>query len=90
MTGRLLRMGDPPPHRHDLPGIPTDNVTRFVGVEIVEKRQRTGALARCSECGGLFVSREDPESWGRQVYWHPVPWWRWRLRREARLLEERL
>lgn len=91
MNGELLATGDPRPHRHDLPEIPAAFTTGVNGGQVAWKQ--VNAVARCGTCGRLFVSREDPDGWGRVVYWARLRWWHrkaWAKLRveEARRIEE--
>jgi hypothetical protein len=83
----LLAPGDPLPHAHVLPPVPT--VTVVVGpAELGMKREvaQVNAVAQCASCGRLFVSREDPDGWGRVVYWVRLRWWHRAARRKLRRL----
>lgn len=84
MSGELLAAGDPVPHRHELPEIPRASVPKFVGVWIAKDFVLENAVARCGTCGRLFVSRVDPEGWGRVVCWVPLRWWHRTARRKLR------
>lgn len=67
----LLLPGDPRPHTHELPSVPYDG-----------RWARENAVASCAGCQRLFVSREEPDGWGRTVRWVPLRWWHRRARRE--------
>jgi len=71
----LIAEGDPAPLPHVLPPIPTETVERFVGKTSTEDWAQVNAVAQCERCGSLFVSREDPDGWGRVVRWVPLRWW---------------
>lgn len=89
MSGELIVGGDPAPHRHVLPPVPS--LTRTYpepdGTLKGHEVQLENAVARCSGCGQLFVSREDPDGWGRQVYWTRLRWWHFRAKAKLRVLE---
>lgn len=87
MSGELLVGGDPPAHRHDLPTIPCAPVTRQSGE--VESEQQENAVARCGGCDLLFVSRVDPDGWGRHVYWARLRWWHRKAWAKLRVEEAR-
>lgn len=72
----LIAPGDPLPHEHDLPTVPIVPVARFNGRDSVHETVKLeNAVAECSTCHQLFVSREDPDGWGRVVRWVPLRWW---------------
>lgn len=89
MSGELLVGGDAVPHRHDLPAIPFDVVARPLGGGSTWRRERVNAVARCTSCGQLFVSREDPDGWGRVVRWVPLRWWHRKAWQKLRVEEAR-
>lgn len=45
---------------------------------------KVNAVARCGECGALYVSRTDPDAWGDHPAWVPLRWWHRRARRNLR------
>lgn len=81
MSGELIVGGDAAPHRHDLPEIPTIP-------DRGEQIQLENAVARCLGCGWLFVSREDPDGWGRHVYWTRLRWWHRKAWAKLRQVEQ--
>lgn len=85
MAGELLASGDPLPRAHDLPPVPvTVQVIGPASLGVRRDYQLVNAVARCSGCGRLFVSREDPEGWGPSVHWVRLRWWHRRARRKLR------
>ena len=88
----LLAEGDPPPHVHDLPDLPyVTRTVRIVGGLVgssgwdIERREvLINAVARCTGCRGLFVSRDDPEGWGPGGRWVPLRWWHRQAHRKLR------
>lgn len=77
MIGKLLVGGDPLPHVHQLPPIPIAGWFLGRGIPL------ENAVAECA-CGRLFVSREDPDGWGRVVVWTPLRWYHRTARRKLR------
>lgn len=73
----LLTPGDPLPHTHELPPVPAvEDGWRFDGqVSYPNMVKLENAVAECATCHQLFVSREDPDGWGRVVRWVPLRWW---------------
>lgn len=83
MSGTIVHGGDQPEHRCDLPPVPTYEhpPTQTSGFQTVEV---LNAVAECSVCGRLYVSREDPDAWGFHLRWVPLRWWHRRARRNLR------
>ena len=87
MSGELIVGGDPEPHRHDLPPVPS-TVRSIIDRDGVFQAKMVwseeNAVARCPGCRLLFVSRLDPEGWGRTVVWVRLRWWHRAARRKLR------
>jgi len=80
--------GDRTPHFHDLPAVPTEEVpltegARAAGLTRARTRELANAVAACSGCGQLFVSR----AWDDGIGWVPLRWWH---RKAKRKLAERM
>jgi hypothetical protein len=87
--GELIVGGDAREHRCDLPEIPW--IPEFVHVGGGHQEERkyplVNAVARCLGCGRLYVSREDPDGWGRYVYWARLRWWHRKAIAKLRVLQ---
>lgn len=80
MSGQLLAGGDAMPHYHALPPIPA--LTRHYPRSDVDPTPvehttyLVNAVARCSGCGLVFVSRSDFNAdYGPPVRWRRLRWW---------------
>jgi hypothetical protein len=87
----LLAEGDPIPHVHALPVIPSlvrHYPRSATDPTLVEHTvYLRNAVARCCGCGGLFVSRQDPDAYGPGWYWAPLRWWHRKAWAKVRVLQ---
>lgn len=88
MSGELIAEGDPPEHLHELPRVPSirRSLVRADGEVVETDWELINAISWCPGCHGWFVSREDPEGWGRTVVWVRLRWWHRRAWAKLRAL----